>query len=104
VTPGVEGGLDPETFHRIVRQDGNDLLSKLASLAGKAGVDAEVVLLEASRRNCSKTIANEARHWEADLIVMGTHGRVGVARLVLGSVAEGVLHIAPVPVLLIRCP
>jgi nucleotide-binding universal stress UspA family protein len=104
VTPGVEGGLDPETFHRMVRQDGNDLLSKLASLAGTAGVDAEVVLLEASRRNCSKAIANEARHWEADLIVMGTHGRVGVARLVLGSVAEGVLHIAPVPVLLVRYP
>jgi nucleotide-binding universal stress UspA family protein len=38
------------------------------------------------------------------LIVMGTDGRVGVARLVLGSVAEGVLHIAPVPVLLVRYP
>jgi nucleotide-binding universal stress UspA family protein len=37
VTPGVEGGLDPETFHRIVRQDGNDLLSKLASLAARQG-------------------------------------------------------------------
>jgi nucleotide-binding universal stress UspA family protein len=104
LTLGVEGGLDPETFRRLVRQEGNNLLSKLASLTSEAGVDAEVVMLEASRRKFSKAIANEARHWEADLIVMGTHGRIGIARLVLGSVAEGVLHIAPVPVLLIRCP
>lgn len=104
VIPAVEGGLDPETFRRMVRQEGNELLNKVASLAGQAGVDAETAILEASRRKCSKAIANEAWRWAADLIVMGTHGRIGVARLVLGSVAEGVVHIAPVPVLLIRCP
>jgi nucleotide-binding universal stress UspA family protein len=102
LTPGVEGGLDPETFRRTARQDGNDLLRQMASRAGEAGVDAEGVMLEASRRKFSKAIAKEARHWEADLIIMGTHGRNGIARLVVGSVAEGVLHIAPVPVLLIR--
>ena len=88
----------------MVRQEGNDLLSSVASLADQAEVDAETAMLEASRRKFSKTIANEARRWEADLIVMGTHGRMGIARLVLGSVAEGVLHIAPVPVLLVRSP
>jgi nucleotide-binding universal stress UspA family protein len=61
-------------------------------------------MLEEIRKNFSKAIANEARRWKADLIVMGTHGRIGIARLVLGSVAEGVLHSAPVPVLLIRGP
>ena len=61
-------------------------------------------MLEEIRRKFSKAIAKEARRWEADLIVMGTHGRIGVARLVLGSVAEGVVHIAPVPVLLVRSP
>ena len=88
----------------MVREEGNDLLNSVASLAGQAGVDAETAMLEAGRRQCSKAIANEARRWEADLIVMGTHGRIGVARLVLGSVAEGVVHIAPVPVLLVRSP
>jgi len=39
---------------------------------------------------------------EADLIVLGTHGRRGVDRLMLGSDAEQVLRIAPVPVLLVR--
>jgi nucleotide-binding universal stress UspA family protein len=104
VTPAVEGGLNPETFRRMIREEGNDLLRHVASLAGQAGVDAETVMLEASRRKFSKAIANEAQRWEADLIVMGTHGRIGIARLVLGSVAEGLLHITPVPVLLIRCP
>jgi len=39
-----------------------------------------------------------------DLIVMGTHGRTGVARLLLGSVAEQVVRLAPCPVLTIRLP
>jgi len=38
----------------------------------------------------------------ADLIVMGTHGRRGVSRLLLGSVAESVARTAPCPVLLVR--
>jgi nucleotide-binding universal stress UspA family protein len=103
-TPAVEGGLNPEAFHRMIREDGNDLLRKVAELAAQAGVEADTELLEAIPRKFSKAIVNEARRWEADLIVMGTHGRIGIARLVLGSVAEGVLHITPVPVLLVRCP
>lgn len=43
-----------------------------------------------------------AEELRADLIVMGTHGRRGVSRLVLGSVAESVLRTAPCPVLLVR--
>jgi nucleotide-binding universal stress UspA family protein len=104
VKPGVEGGLDLESFRQIARQEGNDLLNKVAFLAGQAGVDAETAMLESTRKQCSKAIASEAKRWGADLIVMGTHGRTRIARLVLGSVAEGVVHIAPVPVLLIRCP
>jgi len=104
ISPAVEGGLDPETFRRMARQEGNEVLSKVASLASHSGVNVETVLLEAGPRQRSKAIVDEAKRWEADLIVMGTHGRAGVARLVLGSVAEGVVHVAPVPVILIRCP
>lgn len=104
VTPTVEGGFNPETFLQMIREEGNNLLNQVADQAGQAGVNAETVMLEAKPRKFSKAIANEARRWQADLIVMGTHGRIGIARLVLGSVAEGVLHIAPVPVLLVRCP
>ena len=44
----------------------------------------------------------EARSWQADLIVVGTHGRRGIGRVLMGSGAEQVIRIAPVPVLVIR--
>ena len=47
-------------------------------------------------------VADEARRWNADLIVVGTHGRRGVGRMLLGSGAEQVIRMAPVPVLVIR--
>ncbi len=47
-------------------------------------------------------IVEEARRWQADLIVLGTHGRRGLNRLLLGSVAEAVVRISPISVLLVR--
>jgi nucleotide-binding universal stress UspA family protein len=47
-------------------------------------------------------IVENAKKWRADLIVMGTHGRRGITRVVMGSDAEGVVRNTPVPVLLIR--
>lgn len=47
-------------------------------------------------------ISDEAKTWLADVIVIGTHGRQGVHRLLIGSVAEGVIRTATVPVLLLR--
>lgn len=49
-------------------------------------------------------ILQEAREWAADVIVMATHGRRGVAHMILGSVTEGVIRASPVPVLVIRGP
>jgi universal stress protein A len=45
-----------------------------------------------------------AREWQADLIVIASHGRRGVPRLLLGSVAEEVVRHAPCPVLVVRVP
>ena len=47
-------------------------------------------------------IVREAQKWKADLIVIGTHGRRGLRRVVMGSDAEQVVRNAPAPVLLIR--
>jgi nucleotide-binding universal stress UspA family protein len=47
-------------------------------------------------------IENEATAWAADVVVIGTHGRRGIRRLLLGSVAEGLIRISSKPVLLIR--
>jgi nucleotide-binding universal stress UspA family protein len=59
-------------------------------------------LLKAQTRREADVIVDFARDNHADLIVMGTHGRTGLERLLLGSVAEGVAHHAPVPLLLVR--
>ncbi|MGB7603793.1 MAG: universal stress protein [Candidatus Sulfotelmatobacter sp.] len=49
-------------------------------------------------------IVKAAKEWPADLIVIGSHGRRGVERVLLGSVAEAVLRHAPCPVLVVRAP
>ncbi len=50
----------------------------------------------------SEEISRLATELEADLVVVGTHGRRGITRLLLGSVAEGVVRLAPCPVLVVR--
>jgi len=52
----------------------------------------------------AQMILEVAIEMEADMIVMGTHSRHGMGKLMLGSVAEVVVSAAPVPVLLIRVP
>jgi nucleotide-binding universal stress UspA family protein len=47
-------------------------------------------------------IVKAAKEWPADVIVIGSHGRVGVQRALLGSVAEGVMRHAPCPVMVVR--
>jgi len=48
--------------------------------------------------SAASSIVAQAKEWDADLIVMGTHGRTGLRRLLAGSVCEAVLRTAPVPV------
>jgi nucleotide-binding universal stress UspA family protein len=54
--------------------------------------------------DASKVILEVAQEIHAGLIVMGTHGRTGLARLLVGSVAEKVLRSAPCPVLTVKIP
>jgi nucleotide-binding universal stress UspA family protein len=84
------------------RQGGQKILNEASDLARQAGAQFEASLLESADRQVPGVIVDEAKRWEADLIVMGTHGRQGFAHLFLGSVAEGVVRIATVPILLTR--
>lgn len=64
---------------------------------------ADVKALEFIRTGEAATeIVNTAKQWEADFIVIGTHGRCGIKRAILGSVAEKVMRQAPCPVLAVR--
>lgn len=83
---------------------GQKILSDAEATAVAAGLAAETHLITIDTLNLRipEAIANDAEAWPADLIVIGTHGRRGLSRLFLGSVAEGVARVAITPVLLIR--
>jgi nucleotide-binding universal stress UspA family protein len=83
---------------------GRRILRNAESLVRRAGVAATTVMLETLTGPVADPIVREAKKWPADLIVIGTHGRRGVRRLVLGSDAEQIVRLSPVPVLLVRSP
>ncbi|MGB8435821.1 MAG: universal stress protein [Burkholderiales bacterium] len=98
----VEAGLDPGPVLARLARSGRRLLEQARLRAKKAGVDSEIALYEPVSKRVADTILSEAKKWRADLIVMGTHGRRGVRRMVLGSDAEQIVRLADVPVLLVR--
>jgi nucleotide-binding universal stress UspA family protein len=100
------GTFDPVQFTTDVveklREHGRSLLSDAESLVRQHGLEPECRLLEAVGNLAGDEIVRHAREWPADIIVMGTHGRRGIRRIVMGSDAELVLRTSPVPVLLTR--
>lgn len=85
-----------------LKAEGRKVLDKAIAAAESAGTRMDAVQVASRGRPVSDVILREARRSKADLIVMGTHGRRGLNRLLLGSDAERVLREAPVPVLLTR--
>jgi nucleotide-binding universal stress UspA family protein len=97
-------GLDAVRLIEDLTTAGESVLASAASrlaaarirhvtrLLGKPLVDDDI----------AATIATEANGWRADLVAMGTHGRRGVRRLAMGSVAQGVIAQTVAPVLLVR--
>ncbi|GAB3252782.1 universal stress protein [Chitinimonas naiadis] len=83
---------------------GEAILEDAKAYAAKIGVTAWAKTVEAPASSVGDIILSEANAWPAALIVMGTHGRRGLAHLTMGSDAETVLHQAKVPVLLVRHP
>jgi nucleotide-binding universal stress UspA family protein len=98
-----EGG-DFEEVKETFRKSGRKILEKADAEMRKAGMTADIKMLEIETfgHHVADAIAAEGETWPADLIVIGTHGRRGVNRLLLGSVAESVTRVATKPVLLIR--
>ena len=81
---------------------GHELLDTARGQLEAQGLTVTTVLVEANGGRVSELIADHAAKSKSELIVLGTHGRRGVQRLLLGSDAEQVARIAPVPVMLIR--
>lgn len=90
------------TLLDALRQAGQAIADKALAQVHKAGLKAEAILPETFGQRIASIIVEEAKRWPADLIVIGSHGRRGVDRLLMGSVAEGVVRLSEKPVLLMR--
>jgi nucleotide-binding universal stress UspA family protein len=98
----TDGYVSPRVYEDLeaaARADGQKQMDKLVRKARQAGARVKGLLLEGVPH---ERIAQAARSKKADMVVMGTHGRTGFAKLVLGSVASRVLTVAPCPVLTVR--
>lgn len=98
-TPEV--GINVNLVLDALRRSGKHALAKAEARARRAGARSEVALVESFGGRVADAIVEQAKRWRADLIVMGTHGRRGVNRLLLGSDAELVVRYSAVPVLLV---
>ena len=85
-----------------LRANGRKVLAKAEALARDRGVEAKALLVETKGGSIADTILAQAKKLRADVIVLGTHGRRGLRRVVMGSDAEAVVRDARVPVLLVR--
>ena len=97
-----EGYATPQVYDKMladVRTDAQRQLNRLAARAKKSGARVKGLLLEGVPHD---RIVRAARSTRADLVVLGTHGRTGLGRLFLGSVASRVVTLSPCPVLTVR--
>lgn len=101
VIPDYGGGKQIEAAEQWRRERGKELVTHNEQLLVKEGFKVTTVIEEGDPRLC---IVDYAAQWKADLIVVGSHGRKGLERLLLGSVAESVARHARCSVLIARIP
>jgi nucleotide-binding universal stress UspA family protein len=86
----------------VAREYATKVLDDGLAQAGSAGVTCDSRLSDMPGRRLGEVVAKEAQDWDADLVVVGTHGRRGIGRVLLGSGAEQVIRLSAVPVLSVR--
>ena len=105
VAPREPDAFGRQVVRKVVRdpvpanlRDRRELLDRLANRLREAGIDCETLMV---RGDPGPTLVDEARRAEASLIVMGSHGRGGLFRQLMGSVSETVLRDGRFPVLVV---
>ena len=86
---------------KSMQRAGHAALEGARNLAARDHLAAQTVLKAPAKGSVADTIAAEAAHWKAELIVMGSHGHRGASRLIMGSTAQEVIKSAKSPVLLV---
>lgn len=90
-----------EIVIEALESEGKDATERVAQAAGDAGIDSETAVTTGT---AYRSIIDYADEHDIDMIVMGTHGRKGIDRYLLGSVTERVVRTSDVPVLTVRQP
>ncbi len=100
---GGTGYFQSTEIHQASKEAGSRVLAQAhETLAKFDGIQAEEHILESVGEKVANLLAGKAKEFNCDLIVMGTHGFSGVMHLLMGSVAEGVLRQADMPIMLVR--
>jgi len=85
-----------------LRLGAEGFLGKAAETVRAAGVEVEIKVVESEQKHVSDMLIDAAAEWHADLLVVGTHGRRGIERYFVGSVAERLVRKGRRSLLLVR--
>lgn len=97
----ISYSLTPD-IRALLKEAGEAILGSGRATVQAAGVPVETELLEGLAQRVCEGVVDTAQKWGAELIVVGTHGRRGLGRVMLGSDAEQIARTSAVPVLLVR--
>jgi nucleotide-binding universal stress UspA family protein len=97
------GGYDPEfeMVWKALREQAKDLVAKAAEKLRGTKLNVSTELVEGDPKS---HIIDFAKEWHADLIVLGSHGRTGLSRFLMGSVSQAVVRHAQCSVEIVRTP
>lgn len=92
----IDAGISAEQSLLVLKKEAEQTLDELAVM-----YDGDTVMKFMPEGQPTKDILKTATVWEADLIIMGTHGRTGLLHLLVGSVAEHVIRHSKIPVMVV---
>jgi nucleotide-binding universal stress UspA family protein len=99
-----EGGTDFGALENGIKRVGAKVVDAALAATARHGVRADSAMPTTRGPAVADCVVAEAKRFKADLIVIGTHGRSGLGRLLMGSTAELVVHSTRAPVLLVHGP
>ncbi|WP_018150032.1 universal stress protein [Leeia oryzae] len=94
--------IDTSELQQNLINAGQKVLAEAEARVKDAGINVDSQLHQTYGERIARVITDDAKAWNADIVVMGTHGKRGFDHLLLGSVAEGVMRMATTPILMIR--
>lgn len=102
VTP--PGAREPVRIDELTMRAAREQLEPIAAKLRERGLEVQTLARTATSGDVAGAILEAARETAAEALVVGTHGRAGLAHLFLGSVAEKLIRRATVPVVTVRVP